>query len=168
MTGLTLFAPRWLMATGILFTALSTSVGAVESSGALAATRAVVIEIDGVDEELAAYGLSRASIVKAMTSRIESAGVNVISGSQLEQQGAAVLRLRVRLMRTLHYFYLYNVNLTLGSKVPLEGKDAYTIVPTWSDGWVGSLQPTDVGLIENHAAELLSRFLAARAGETGR
>lgn len=136
------------------------------TAGALAGAKSVVLEIDGVDEDLSAHGLSRKGLEQELTRRLEGAGVEVIPGSELGRDGAAVLRFRVRLVRTLYYFYLYNVNLTLNSKVALQGGNAFTTLPTWSDGWTGSLQPTDVGLIGRYAGDLLDRFLAARAGES--
>lgn len=152
-----------LMMLGALL--LPGSAGAA-TSGALAGTTSVVIEIDGVDEELAAYGLSRANLVQDMTARLQQAGIEVVPGAELGRDGAAVLRFRVRLMRTLYFFYLYNVNLTLNSKVAVEGDGAWTTIATWSEGWTGSMQPTDVGLIAKYAGDLTEQFLAARSRET--
>jgi hypothetical protein len=131
--------------------------------GALEHTNAVVLVIDGVDEELAAHGLSGEALRRTLASDLQAAGVAVVDEAALvADDRTGELRLRVRLMRAPYYFYLYNVNLTLNSKVGLAGGDAFTTLPTWSDGWVGALMPTDVARINDFAKELLSRFIAQR------
>ena len=139
------------------------------AQGVLGATDSLVLVIDGVDEQLAAHGLSRVKLEEAIASRLLAAGMQVVPEAALSaRENAGVLRLRVRLNRAPYYFYLYNVNLTLNSKLPLNhGGDAFITTPTWSDGWVGALQPTEVGQIQDFAEELLARFLTQRAGERG-
>jgi hypothetical protein len=139
---------------------------AADSRGVLAATSAVALDVDGIEDELAPYGLDRGRILEGMTARLHAAGVEVAPADALRaDEHAGVLRLRVRLMRTLYFFYLYNVNLTLHSRLPLQGGAGYTTVETWSDGWIGSVQPTDVGVLGRYAAELVDRFIAARAAD---
>lgn len=149
----------------LLLAVLAWPAFATESRGVLAATGAVALEVDGIDADLAPYGLERGRVLEEMAARLRSAGIAVLPAEPLRpDDGAGVLRLRVRLMRTLYYFYLYNVNLTLHSPLPLQD-GGYTTVETWSDGWVGSVQPTDVGLLAGHAGELVNRFIAARAAD---
>ena len=139
------------------------------SQGVLGATDALLLVIDGLDEELAAQGLSRIMVEQAISSRLLAAGVQVVPENGFAAaKDAGVLTLRIRLNRAPYYFYLYNINLTLNSKLPVtEGSAAFTTIPTWSDGWVGALQPTEAGQLQGFAEELLTRFLAQRAAERG-
>ncbi len=139
------------------------------TQGVLGATEALTLVIDGLDEEMAAHGLSRMKVEEAISSRLLTAGIQVLPENELSAaKNAGVLTLRVRLMRAPYFFYLYNINLTLGSKLVVNpDANGFTTVETWSDGWVGAMQPTDVGQLQGFAEELLARFLAQRAAERG-
>lgn len=151
----------------VLITAPTQAAAVRHTQGVLGATDSLVLVIDGVDEQLAAHGLSRARLEQAITSRLQAAGMQVVPESDLSsRESTGVLELRVRLNRAPYFFYLYNINLTLNSKLSLSpGRSAFTTTPTWSDGWVGAMQPTEVGQLQGYAEELLARFLAQRAGE---
>jgi hypothetical protein len=148
---------------GLLLVAPWASTGAAAGDGAPTATTAVVVEVDAMDEDLGNFGTSSAGLGELLTRQLQSAGVKVIAGADLGQEGAALLRLRVRLMRS-GYVELYGINLSLHNKVRLEGGAAYTTIETWSDGGTGSIAQSDVDVIENVAAELVDRFLATRSG----
>ena len=140
------------------------------AQGMLGATDVLTVVIDGLDEELAAHGLSRLKVEQEISGRLQAAGMQVVPESELgAAKNAGVLTLRVRLMRAPYFFYLYNINLTLRSKLTMTpDAGAYTTIETWSDGWVGAMQPTDVGQLHGFAGELLARFLAQREDEKTR
>jgi hypothetical protein len=158
-----------LCCAGLLVAMTSAAVPVSYTQGALGATDALMLVIDGVDEELAAQGLSRMKMERDISSRLLAAGVQVVPESGLAAgANTGVLTLRIRLERAPYYFFMYNIKLTLNSKLPMNPDgSAFTTVPTWSDGWGGSIQPTDVGQIQGYAEELVTRFLAQRAGERG-
>lgn len=154
---------RRFLALGLLLAAGWVPAGTAGSGGAAAATTAVVLVVDAMDEELGNFGTSRARLAALITRQLESAGVQVVAGTDLGQAGAALLRLRVRLMRS-GYVELYGINLSLNNKVSIEGGAAYSTIETWSDGGTGSIAHSEVAVIEKFAAELVRRFLAARSG----
>jgi len=156
-----------LCCAGLLIAMPSAAVPVTYTQGALGATDALMLVIDGVDEEMAAQGLSRMKMEQDISSRLQAAGVQVVPESGLAAgANTGVLTLRIRLERAPYYFFMYNIKLTLSSKLPINPDgSAFTTVPTWSDGWNGSMQPTDVGQIQGYAEELLARFLAQREEE---
>ena len=163
-----------LLLTAVFCVALLSSVTSPAAAvnhtqGVLGATDALLLVIDGLDEELAVQGLSRMKVEQAISSRLLAAGVRVVPENDLPAtKNAGVLTLRIRLNRAPYYFYMYNINLTLNSKLPItDGSQAFTTIPTWSDGWVGAIQPTEAGQLQGFAEELLTRFLAQRAAERG-
>ena len=158
-----------LCCAGLLASTPSAAVPLTYTHGALGATDALMLVIDGVDEEMAAQGLSRTKVEQAITSRLLAAGMQVVPESELAAaKNAGVLTLRIRLNRAPYYFFLYNINLTLSSKLLVNpDANAFTTIPTWSDGWVGAMQPTEVGHLQGFAEELLARFLAQRTAERG-
>ena len=164
MPGLLLAA---LCCVGSLISIPSTAAVVNHTHGVLGATDTLMLVIDGLDEEMAAHGLSRIKVEQEISSRLQAAGVQVVPEGELAAaKNAGVLTLRVRLMRAPYFFFLYNINLTLSSKMPVDpDANAFTTVETWSDGWVGAMQPTDVGQLQGFAEELLARFLEQRAGE---
>ena len=168
------FAPGYLLAAvyclGLLGSVPAPAAAVNHTEGVLGATDALLLVIDGLDEELAAQGLSRSKVEQSISSRLLAAGVQVVPENGFAAaKGAGVLTLRVRLNRAPFYFYMYNINLTLNSKLPVtEGSGAFTTIPTWTEGWVGALQPTEAGQLQGFAEELLTRFLAQRAAERGR
>jgi len=161
--------PNLLVCAGLVLAIPSAAVPVNYTQGVLGATDALMLVIDGVDEELAANGLSRTRMEQDISSQLLAAGVQVVPESNLATgANTGVLTLQIRLERAPYYFFMYNIKLTLRSKLPMiPDGSAFTTVPTWSDGWTGAIQPTDVGQLQGHAEELLARFLAQRAAERG-
>ena len=158
-----------LCCVGSLVAIRPTAAAVNHTEGVLGVTDALTLVIDGLDEEMAAHGLSRIKVEQEISSRLLAAGVQVVpEGDLAATKNAGVLTLRIRLMRAPYFFFLYNINLTLRSKLPVNpDANAFTTVETWSDGWVGAMQPTDVGQLQGFAEELLARFLEQRAAERG-
>jgi len=159
-----------LCCVGSLVSTPTATAAANHAQGMLGATDALMVVIDGLDEELAAHGLSRLKVEQEISSRLQAAGMQIVPESEFAAaKNAGVLTLRVRLMRAPYFFFLYNINLTLRSKLAMTpDTGAYTTIETWSDGWVGAIQPTDVGQLHGFAGELLARFLAQREDEKSR
>lgn len=126
---------------------------------------AVALVVNGEDEELSSYGLSRAGLVAEMSEHLRQAGIEVLTPEALPPRpDAALLSLRIRLMRAPYYFYLYNVKLSLRSKVSLaQDAGAYAMVETWSDGTVGALQPTDLPRLRDLSLQFIDHFIAEHA-----
>jgi hypothetical protein len=121
---------------------------------------AITLVIDGVDGDLASQGLSAADLRRDLAAGLESAGMHVVDADVAAAAARApTLELRLRLMRAPYYFYLYNVKLTLNSPVALIDGGT-TMLPTWSDGWIGLLMPDEVSRVNGFAQELLARYLA--------
>ena len=69
-------------------------------------------------------------------------------------------------MRAPFYFYLYDVNLSLRSKLSLaQDAGAYATVETWSDGSTGALQPSDLTPLRDLSLQLVDRFIAEHASQ---
>ena len=128
---------------------------------------AVALVVDGAEENLTAYGFSRTALIAEISERLKRAGIDVLTPENLPRRpDAALLSLRLRLMRAPYYFYLYNVNLSLRSKVSLaQDAGAYATAETWSDGSVGALQPSDLTPLRDLSLQLIDRFIAEHASQ---
>lgn len=128
---------------------------------------AVTLVIDGVEDDLASYGLDRSALAAAASERLTQAGITVLgSDESARRPDAAFLRLRVRLIRAPYYFYLYGVNLALLGKLALvQDPRSYATVEIWSEGSVGAVQPSDLTPLRDLSLQLIHQFIAEHASQ---
>ena len=129
-----------------------------------AGLKAIAITIDPPTNyyygEMKSYGVSKENLEKIISQRLANAGFKVISFTEsLENPEAAVLNLKVRLIKGYGLIYSYGLNLTLNQKAPLQGGNAFHSVETWSDWKAGGTQQTGLPVINGYVAELVDNFI---------
>ena len=152
------------------FLVAAPAIEAADMHGPMTGIRAVALELEGIEDDFASTGLVRATLEQELARQIQSAGIAVIPASDwVAHPGGALLTFRLRLSRTPYYFYLYNVSLTLYNAVTLASSPgrAFSPVITWTDGWVGEMQPTELAQVNGFAAQLVDRFLAEYRAQNG-
>ena len=130
----------------------------------LTGVKAIAVTIDPPTNyyygELKAYGVSKENLVENISQRLTNAGFNVISFSEsLEQPEAAVLNLKIRIIKGYGLIYSYGLNLSLNQKAPLQGNNAFHSVETWSDWLAGGMQQTNLPYLNGYAMQLVDNFI---------
>lgn len=121
----------------------------------------VTIHIRGLERDLKTYGVTDAGLKAMLAQRLATAGIKVVEPGEIDRYpGSAILTLRLTMIRSPYYFFLYNLHLAVQSRLPLERDPrTYTWVTTWSNTKVGMLMPKDQGRIKNLSLELADEFL---------
>ena len=130
---------------------------------AMTGIHAVALQLEGIEDDYSAHGLVRPELERLLVARLAGAGLEVIPpGNWLDRQDSVLLTLRLRLNRAPYYFFLYNINLAMHSAVTLASNPgaSFATIMTWSDGWVGDMQPTELAQVREFATLLVDRFLA--------
>ena len=135
-----------------------------------AGLKAIAITIDPPTNyyygEMKSYGVSKENLEKIISQRLTNAGFKVITFTDsLEDPEAAVLNLKIRLIKGYGLIYSYGLNLSLNQKAPLQGGNALYPVETWSDWKAGGTQQTSLPVINTYAAELVDNFIATHRSQ---
>jgi len=119
--------------------------------------------------EMLRYGVTKNELQEKISQRLRDAGFNVISFEEsLENPEAVLLDLRVRLTIPYYAFYSYDLNLSVKQKIPLpQGNNAFYSVRTWSDGQIGALQISGMGLhyLYDYSMQLVDNFIRAHQAQ---
>ena len=123
--------------------------------------KTIVLDISGVDNDIRRYGISTDMLRKSITERLDLAGLQVISADDLNiSSDAAIISLKLNLMRAPYYFYLYGLNVTVKNKLILsQENNVYTTVDTWSDGKVGLKKPMELNDLNQYSLDLIDNFI---------
>jgi hypothetical protein len=128
----------------------------------------VLVRYDGIGTEFAPYGLDRGRLESSIDELLRNAGIRVLHGESPESSGAVpTVTVSLRLQTTPYQFYLYNVKLTLETPLPLPADGAWTMLPTWSEGETGEVQPDELGRLHDTALRIVQRFLGEHAAQNG-
>ncbi len=110
--------------------------------------------------ELIKYGVTKEKLHEMISQRLTNAGFNVVPFSEsLEHPEAAVLNLKIRLIKGYGLIYSYGLNLSLNQKAPLQGANAFHSVETWSDWLAGGTQQTGLPYLNGYVMKLVDNFI---------
>ena len=119
--------------------------------------------------EMLRYGVTKNELQEKISQRLRDAGFDVISFKDaLEDPDAVLLDLRVRVVIPWGSYYAYDLNLSVKQKVPLpRDSNAFYSVRTWSDGQIGALQISGVGLhyLYDYSMQLVENFIKAHQAQ---
>lgn len=148
-----------LLLSGIGASGIANPVPAVPDN-ALHGLTSVVVRYEGIDDELAPYGLNRDKLESSISALLGDAGIRVLPDRAGEiPSSAGTVTVKLRLQTTPYQFYLYNVNISLRTPLPLPAAGAYTTLETWSDGETGAIQPHALGKLQSTALQIVQRFV---------
>jgi len=130
----------------------------------LTGIKAIAVTIDPPTNyyygELKSYGVSKENLEYEISKRLTNAGFDVISFSDsLEKPEAAVLNLKIRIIKGYGLIYSYGLNLSLNQKAPLYGDNAFHSIETWSDWLAGGTQQTTLRYLNGYAMQLVDNFI---------
>ena len=121
----------------------------------------VALSIEGIHRDLGTYSVTTPSLKSILSERLGDAGIRVIDMAELaDHPQAAVISLRLTLIRSPYYFYLYGLNMAMKYRLPVDGDGGgFALVKTWSDTRNGMLMPSDAGDIKRMSLEMLDKLL---------
>lgn len=133
---------------------------------ALKGIKVITVNVDPparhIYDDLRVRGITAESLQGEITSRLQQAGIQVIDmTAALDDPDAALLNLRVRLVRSSKGVYSYGLYLSANRKVLL-GQDttSFQSVRVWSDYKVGGTSISFLRDVEVYSYELVDRFVA--------
>ncbi len=121
----------------------------------------VALSIEGIHRDLGTYSVTTQSLKSILSERLSDAGIRVIDMSELaDHPQAVVISLRLSLIRSPYYFYLYGLNMAMKNRLRVSGDGAgLALVKTWSDTRNGMLMPRDAGDIKQISLDMLDKLL---------
>ncbi len=137
------------------------------SAMTLNGVRDVAVEVSGVRDEFARYGISADRLQTAIATQLQSAGFNVIDrNTALTQPDAKLIRMRVNTNQSQYHFWFYGITLELLGKAPLNNRAAgFTPTLLWTKGQTGVALPMELRKLNDIANELVAAFLVTHRAQ---
>jgi hypothetical protein len=122
----------------------------------------VIIQINGLDDKYAPYGLQQGDLIEAISKQLRGGHLEV-SNSSLESAAddTALLEVRLRLNETAYYYYSYSLSLNIIQRIPLARENTSLNARTWSNGINGVTTPSEMSRLKQQILTLVDEFLNA-------
>ncbi len=140
--------------------------GSTFSDLTLKGIEAVTLEFDwksygSLYSDFKRFGLDQVKLEKAITERLQKAGLQVLSYDEALQSPRAVLmRINVGVSSGSYRWYSYNVGVKVEDKLPLaKTQGAFTSTTIWSDGRVGPVRQIELRRLGNYILGMVDQFI---------
>jgi len=110
---------------------------------------------------LIALGVTKEKMEENISKQLQAAGFNIISVNDARNDpSAALIKVRIRLIKSLGVVYSTSINITMKQKVYL-GQNATTsyYADAWTGGVTSGLSQNDLPSINTYAKELIDDFI---------
>ncbi|MCB1749415.1 MAG: hypothetical protein H6977_14360 [Gammaproteobacteria bacterium] len=133
------------------------------SANALAGVGRVQVEVEGVANDFARYGLTPDELRRRVEARLAAYGLPVVDAAGARSHAdAAQLLVKLTTNRDQYSMYFYAISLRLKRKVPLDASGtSFAAQEVWSEGQHGILNPSDLKAIYGYVDTLLDAFITA-------
>ncbi len=126
----------------------------------------VVIQINGLDDQYARYGLQQADLIESITKQLKGGQLDVSNSSLANAaDDTAALEIRIRINETAYYYYSYSLSLNIIQRIPLARENTSLNATTWSNGINGVTTPSEMGRLKQQILTLVDEFLVAHQGQ---
>lgn len=134
------------------------------SRGSLRGIETITVTVDPppqyIYDDLRVRGITAEKVQEEISERLRAAGFNVVGYTEaLEIPEAALLSLRIRLVRSSKGVYSYGLYLSANRKVLIGDDTSFESVRVWSDFKVGGTSISFLREIEGYVYELVDRFI---------
>jgi hypothetical protein len=115
----------------------------------------------GAYGDLKARGMTKVKLEENVSKQLQAAGFNIIGVNDAQNDpSAALIEVRIRVVRTLGVVYSTSVNITMKQKVYL-GQNTTTsfYADAWTGGVTSGLSQNDLSSINTYVRELIDDFI---------
>ncbi|MCI0400419.1 MAG: hypothetical protein L0Z68_03840 [Gammaproteobacteria bacterium] len=107
------------------------------------------------------YGLDQADLEKAITERLQQAGLGVLNYDEaLKSPHAVLMQIDIGISSGSYRWYSYAVGVKVANKLPLSNtQGAFTPTTIWSDGRVGPVEQIELRRLGNYILGMVDHFI---------